>query len=105
WKTSRSHHLRFGQRTQLQESWLPATVLADPSRRSEGIDLNPQRPPAPIWKRNHLPNMPVLWRQITILNDAPEKPHMEQFCTDLVEIMTVFCSKIYGHRSHRNRKR
>ena len=43
--------------------------------------------------------------KITILNDAPEKPHMEQFCTDLVEIMTVFCSKIYGHRSHQNRKR
>jgi predicted site-specific integrase-resolvase len=30
---------------------------------------------------------------------------MEQFCTDLVEIMTVFCSKIYGHRSDQNRER
>ena len=43
--------------------------------------------------------------KITIPNDATDKPHMEQFCTDLVEIMTVFCSKIYGHRSHQNRKR
>ena len=42
--------------------------------------------------------------KITILQDTPDKPHMEQFCTDLVEIMTVFCSKIYGHRSHQNRK-
>jgi putative resolvase len=42
--------------------------------------------------------------QITILQDAPDKPHMEQFCTDLVESMTVFCSKIYGHRSHQNSK-
>jgi predicted site-specific integrase-resolvase len=42
--------------------------------------------------------------QITLLRDEPDKPPMEQFCTDLVEIMTVFCSKIYGHRSHQNRK-
>jgi predicted site-specific integrase-resolvase len=42
--------------------------------------------------------------KITILKDGPDKPVMEQFCTDLVEIMTVFCSKIYGHRSHKNRK-
>jgi predicted site-specific integrase-resolvase len=42
--------------------------------------------------------------KITILQDEPAKPVMEQFCTDLVEIMTVFCSKIYGHRSHNNRK-
>jgi predicted site-specific integrase-resolvase len=43
--------------------------------------------------------------KITILEDAPDKPPMEQFCQDLVEIMTVFCSKIYGHRSHQHRKR
>ncbi len=42
--------------------------------------------------------------KITILQDEPDKPAMEQFCTDLGEIMTVFCSKIYGHRSHKNRK-
>ena len=42
--------------------------------------------------------------KITILKDEDKKPAMEQFCTDLVEIMTVFCSKIYGQRSHRNRK-
>jgi putative resolvase len=42
--------------------------------------------------------------QITILSDTPDKPVMEQFCNDWVEIRTVFCSKIYGHRSHQNRK-
>ena len=31
-------------------------------------------------------------------------PPQEQFCQDLVEIMTVFCSKIYGHRSRQHRK-
>jgi predicted site-specific integrase-resolvase len=41
---------------------------------------------------------------ITVLSDTLDRPHKEQFCTDLVEIMTVFCSKIYGHRSHQNRK-
>ena len=43
--------------------------------------------------------------KITILDDKPDKPPMEQFCQDLVEIMTVFCSKIYGHRSHQHRQR
>jgi predicted site-specific integrase-resolvase len=42
--------------------------------------------------------------KITILKAAEQKPAMEQFCTDLIEIMTVFCSKIYGQRSHQNRK-
>ena len=42
--------------------------------------------------------------KITILQDEPNKPPTEQICTDLVEIMTVFCSKLYGHRSHQNRK-
>jgi putative resolvase len=42
--------------------------------------------------------------KITILQDTPDKPPMETFCYDLVEIMTVFCSKIYGHRSHQNKK-
>ena len=36
--------------------------------------------------------------KITIINQLEDKPPMEQFCNDLVEIMTVFCSKIYGHR-------
>ena len=42
--------------------------------------------------------------KVTILETQPEKPPMEHFCLDLVEIMTVFCSKIYGHRSHQHRK-
>ena len=42
--------------------------------------------------------------KITLLSDDPAKPPREQFGTDWVEIMTVFCSKIYGHRSHQNRK-
>jgi len=42
--------------------------------------------------------------KITILDDSPDKPPMERFCQDLVEIMTVFCSKIYGHRSHQHSK-
>lgn len=42
--------------------------------------------------------------RVTVLREAESRPPMEQFCADLVEIMTVFCSKIYGHRSHQNRK-
>lgn len=41
---------------------------------------------------------------VTILDQSEELPPMEKFCRDLVEIMTVFCSKIYGHRSHQNRQ-
>ncbi len=42
--------------------------------------------------------------KITSLKDEPDKPAMEQFCTDLVEIMTVFCSKIYGTAATRIEK-
>ncbi len=41
---------------------------------------------------------------VTILDQAEELPPMEKFCRDLVEIMTVFCSKLYGPRSHQHRK-
>jgi putative resolvase len=42
--------------------------------------------------------------KITFLDQSEDLPPMEKFCRDLVEIMTVFCSKIYGHRSHQHRK-
>ena len=42
--------------------------------------------------------------KITILDQCEDLPPMEKFCRDLVEIMTVFCSQIYGHPSHRHRK-
>ena len=42
--------------------------------------------------------------KITILDQSADLPPMEKFCRDLLEIMTVFCSKIYGHRSHQHRK-
>jgi excisionase family DNA binding protein len=32
------------------------------------------------------------------------KEPMERFCLDIVEIITVFTSKIYGLRSHKNKK-
>lgn len=36
--------------------------------------------------------------KITILQDEPNKPVMEQFWTDVVESMIVCCSRIYGYR-------
>ena len=37
--------------------------------------------------------------KITIKSETPGQAPMEQFGKDWVEIVTVFCSKIYGHRS------
>ncbi len=42
--------------------------------------------------------------KVTIL-EIKEQTSMERFCQDLVEIMTVFCSKIYGQRSHKNKQK
>lgn len=42
--------------------------------------------------------------KVTILEEPPDKPPMELLCQDLVEMMTVFCSTIYGHRSNQNKK-
>ena len=43
--------------------------------------------------------------KVTILHADTQKTSRESFCDDLVEIITVFCSRIYGQRSHANRIR
>ena len=43
--------------------------------------------------------------RVTILEESPAKTHMEQLAADLVEIVTVFSSKLYGLRSHINRRK
>ena len=42
--------------------------------------------------------------QVTILEESLAKSQVELLCLDLVEIMTVFTNKIYGMRSHSNKK-
>ena len=42
--------------------------------------------------------------KVTILNEEKEVDSNQQLCQDVIEIMTVFCSKIYGQRSHKHRK-
>ena len=41
---------------------------------------------------------------VTILEESLAKSQVELLCLDLVEIMTVFTNKIYGMRSHSNKK-
>lgn len=43
--------------------------------------------------------------RVTVLEESPAKTHMEQLAADLVEIVTVFSSKLYGMRSHINRRK
>ena len=43
--------------------------------------------------------------KVTLLHTETQKTSREGFCDDLVEIITVFCSRIYGQRSHANRVR
>ena len=42
---------------------------------------------------------------IVILDETKDKNFEEELVGDVIELMTVFCSKIYGRRSHSNRKR
>ena len=43
--------------------------------------------------------------KVTILEESPATNHMEQLAADLIEIITVFSSKLYGMRSHINRRK
>jgi len=43
--------------------------------------------------------------KVTILHAEEPKDSKERFCSDVIEIITVFCSRIYGERSHQNRVR
>ena len=42
--------------------------------------------------------------KVTIIFESAIKEHMEQFALDVIEIITVFSSRIYGLRSHKNKK-
>jgi putative resolvase len=47
------------------------------------------------------------WQQtkIVILEEAKKQDFQEELVADVIELMTVFVSKIYGKRSHQNRKK
>ena len=42
--------------------------------------------------------------EVTILEPSPAKNPVEQLAVDLIEIVTVFSSRLYGMRSHTNKK-
>jgi predicted site-specific integrase-resolvase len=43
--------------------------------------------------------------KVVILDETKVKNFEEELVGDVIELMTVFCSKIYGRRSHSNRKK
>ena len=47
----------------------------------------------------------IFGTKIIILNEQKKQDFNEELVSDVIEIMTAFCSKIYEHRSHKNRKR
>lgn len=42
--------------------------------------------------------------EIFVLHKEENISEDKQFCTDLCEIVTVFSSRLYGKRSHKNKK-
>lgn len=43
--------------------------------------------------------------EVIVLSDQTEKTFEEALVGDVLEVMTVFCAKVYGRRSHANRLR
>jgi predicted site-specific integrase-resolvase len=43
--------------------------------------------------------------EVLILKQEEQLEPQQRFCNDVIEVMTVFCSKIYGQRGHANRAR
>ncbi len=41
---------------------------------------------------------------VVILDDAKEIPFEQELCQDVLTLMTVFSARLYGKRSHKNRK-
>ena len=41
--------------------------------------------------------------QIVILNQQTEQSFEETLSQDVIELMTVFCARLYGSRSHKNK--
>jgi len=42
--------------------------------------------------------------ELIIINNKENLTYEQQFCSDICEIMTVFSSRLYGKRSHKNKK-
>jgi len=43
--------------------------------------------------------------EIVVLNERPEKKFEEVVVEDVLSVLTVYCAKIYGRRSHERRKK
>ena len=42
--------------------------------------------------------------EIVIINKGEQPSFEEELTQDVMKIMTVFCAKLYGHRSHKSKK-
>ena len=47
----------------------------------------------------------IFGARVVVLDESKDKNFEEELVGDVIELMTVFCSKIYGKRSHSNRKK
>ena len=45
----------------------------------------------------------IVPRSIFIVLEDKKKSFEEQLTQDVIELMTVFCAKLYGKRSHKNK--
>ena len=43
--------------------------------------------------------------QVIILHEEKTRSFEEELSADVIELMTVFCARVYGHRAHQNRLR
>ena len=41
--------------------------------------------------------------RVIIVEHVPDKSFEENLSADVIELMTVFCAKLYGKRSHKNK--
>ena len=42
--------------------------------------------------------------EVIILNDEEQKTYEEELVEDVLSVITVFSAKLYGSRSHKNKK-
>ena len=56
------------------------------------------------WSRDRVRICELKGIEVVIINKGEQPCFEEELTRDVMEIMTVFCAKLYGRRSHKSKK-
>jgi len=105
WSTQRIYGcIRHRQRAKLPQ--VRSTQLVKALLTGQGQGVGPYLPGqvAAVWQRDHIPCLQADGDKGDNTAGGSCKGARPVFCEDVISIITVFSAKLYGARSHKNRK-